>query len=182
MIKLLDLIEAKQVGTLYHFTTIEGILEILKSNKLVSSGGSISFTRNKNYLNEPGSYGKKLNLVRISINGDKLSNSYKINPFHNSNKFEKDADEFEERIFTKGLKRKSIENIKDYITEITIDRENIKKFTMFNYAVELLQGGSEGEDVKKEAEKMAESELKNFYSSLQKFKVPVRDEKLNNKL
>jgi hypothetical protein len=104
MIKLIDILkEAKQVGTLYHFTNTSNLLNILKSNKLnatitdnykdIDFRGKtknnfnikphVSFTRgniakNRNIIN----YSKISNSpVGLEINGDKLSNKYAIVPY-----------------------------------------------------------------------------------------------------
>lgn len=44
--------EAKQVGTLYHATTLKGLINILQTDTIKSSlETGISFTRNKNFIN-----------------------------------------------------------------------------------------------------------------------------------
>ena len=44
------LLEAKQVGILYHTTTSSGLANILKSNKIWTNWiQGVSFTRDKNY-------------------------------------------------------------------------------------------------------------------------------------
>ena len=117
MIKLLDILnEAKQVGTLYHFTRTGELINILESNILKASDmwstnddprPFNAFTKNKNGW-DVGGFPTD---VRIAIDGDKLSNKYKIQPF--DMKF--GVDEMEERIY------KDIPNIKNYITSITIN-------------------------------------------------------------
>jgi hypothetical protein len=180
MIKLLDLIEAKQVGTIYHFTTPKNVLDILSSNKLTAPDKpDISFTRNKNYLNDPGSYGKGFSLVRLSIDGDKLSQNYKISPFHNYEKFDKTSDEYEERIFRKDLKEekikkernyeKKIDNIRKYITEITIDKNGIIKSMAYDYLIELLQDGYDKSKIHEKAEQLASLEFEKFYEEVKKY-------------
>ena len=97
MIKLTDILkEAKQVGIIYHYTTFEAGLKILQSNQLKSSDAddstnakpvfAISFTRDKQFHNnhnvgfDVGSFGQKPQ-VRFTVEGDKLSNQYKIGPY-----------------------------------------------------------------------------------------------------
>lgn len=72
--------ERKQVGNLYHFTDPVSIFLILDSGKLVSDNrGYISFTRNKNFYK---SSQLALNpVVALIIDGDKLSDKYKITPY-----------------------------------------------------------------------------------------------------
>ena len=66
--------EAKQVGILYHFTSVKGLSSILTMGGLRAFRQPyISFTRNYSLKGFGG--------VRIVINGDKLSNKYKITPY-----------------------------------------------------------------------------------------------------
>ena len=86
--KLIDILqevlaEAKQVGILYHFTDYGSALDIIKNGFVLkktgeknSSGDFISLTRNKN-LYSPTVSGE----VRFTIDGDGLSDRYKIQPF-----------------------------------------------------------------------------------------------------
>lgn len=88
MIKLADLLqEAKQVGTIYHHTIYYNASNIVGTNKLCSSNApfkdgtyGISFTRDRAFhskftSNEGGSQ------CRFVIDGDKLSQNYKIRPY-----------------------------------------------------------------------------------------------------
>jgi hypothetical protein len=131
MIKLLDLIEAKQVGILYHFTLLKNLSFIIKNNTLIASNttGSInkklkiqcvSLTRtlNKNQFN----IANKSECVLI-LDGNKLSNNYKINPFHDSNQYyfsDEEYDEMEERIC------KDITNLNKYIIKIILYKTNLE--------------------------------------------------------
>lgn len=101
--------EAKQVGTLYHCTDVRGLYGIIKNNVLnPSSNGSISFARSRD---------SKINfIVRICIDGDKLSNKKKIYPYQDPDWYE---DEMEERVDG------SISNIKNYILMIDINSDSI---------------------------------------------------------
>ena len=110
-----NLKEGKQVGLLYHFTRTGNLITILKDNILKASDTWAtnddprpfnSFTRNKNGW-DVGGFPTD---VRITIDGDKLSNKYKIQPFN----MDFGVDEMEERIY------KDIPNIKDYILDITV--------------------------------------------------------------
>jgi hypothetical protein len=88
------LTEAKQVGVLYHFTIIDSNFILNKS-----ATGYISFTRNK--MMSSDSISKD---VRIKIDGDKLSNNNRIEPFadtdagYGRNAYTTNWDESEERI------------------------------------------------------------------------------------
>jgi hypothetical protein len=129
MIKLEDILkeitEAKQVGILYHFTRTRELIDILEDNMLKASDMWAtnddprpfnSFTRNKNGW-DVGGFPTD---VRIAIDGNKLSNKYKIQPFNMG--FE--VDEMEERVY------KDIPNIKDYILDITIDTKSDMNYEM----------------------------------------------------
>lgn len=71
---------AKQVGTLYHLTNIDGMEFILRDNKLRSGTHvGISFTRNK-MLNHYEGHPSRL-YFKLIIDGDKLSNNFKVEPF-----------------------------------------------------------------------------------------------------
>jgi hypothetical protein len=125
MIKLIDILnEAKQVGTLYHFTTFSSLLNILKTNTLKASNKfekdkppTVSLTRDK--LGDIGGVGGSgTKTVRISIDGDKLSNKYKITPYNyysNYPDYKESEDEMEEII------QGDIKNIIDYIIEVRIN-------------------------------------------------------------
>lgn len=89
MIKLKDILkEAKQVGLLYHYTSKSGLESILDIDELYASSERylghelhfISFTRNKNFHKKGANFNVKID-YRITIDGDKLSNKYKIQPF-----------------------------------------------------------------------------------------------------
>lgn len=88
MIKLLNILEGKQVGLLYHFTSKDGIKGILKDNKLITTEefymGNVlhfvSFTRNKNFHNKKNKFNVKTD-YRITIDGNKLSEKYRVQPF-----------------------------------------------------------------------------------------------------
>ncbi len=150
MIKLIDLIaEAKQVGTLYHYTSEPGAAAILKSNRINASveeyrGNElyyVSFTRNKDFHKRSERFGVKT-AVRIAIDGDRLSDRYKVKPFayipgwdyENTWEYDwlndvpesearhfldgtGDYDEAEERIYF-PTESSYIGNIKDYILSV----------------------------------------------------------------
>src|SRR3954470_25002891 len=102
--------EAKQVGLLYHYTSFYGLIGIVKDNVLKTPyvHQEISLTRNKDFH-------KHTNIIncncRITIDGDKLSNHYKIVPFQYTgiNGKMKYEDQFEEQVL------KPIVNIKKYV-------------------------------------------------------------------
>ena len=86
MIKLIDLLnEGKQVGILYHWTKLKNLENIIKINKLNTSHAGhgtfdyISTTRSKNKLQSGISEHSDVALV---LDGDKISNKYKVIPYH----------------------------------------------------------------------------------------------------
>jgi hypothetical protein len=144
-----DLNEGKQVGTLYHYTSAAGLKSILRSNRINASEESynyedqyfVSFTRNKNFHKRGMMSGVKTE-YRITLDGNKLSNKYKIQPFayepgHNYEESWQydwlkdepesvrrdffnatgDYDEQEERISFKD-ENGGIDNIKNYILAV----------------------------------------------------------------
>jgi len=139
MIKLRDILfEAKQVGVIYHYTTIDNLFSIMKRNYL-SSGkfeddNSISFTRDKLFANTP-----RTNIgtdVRLVIDGNKLSSKYKIEPYQFTGSVKTNidfgefdfpsmtwvGDEQEERLYLP--KNKSVlDNVKDSIIKIEFPKK-----------------------------------------------------------
>ena len=130
--------EGKQVGKLYHFTKKSLLEKILSSNEMKGSfmyedeNGKdlygVSTTRNKNLF-----YDK--NPIRITLDGDKLSNTYKIMPRDYWNRQynipgePQTIDEDEEVILTpKGY----VDNIKNYILSIDgdVNEENNNNFKL----------------------------------------------------
>jgi len=72
------IIESKQVGIIYHYTTINSAMKILKDMKLKDftfNRGYVSFSRNGSGISGRGS-----NFLRFTIDGNKLSNKYSITP------------------------------------------------------------------------------------------------------
>jgi len=84
---LLLYLEEKQVGILYHFTTLNNLINIANENFMLKASTRnnypenfkkfVSFTRDKNLFTP----GENETLVRIVIDGSKLSNNYKIVPY-----------------------------------------------------------------------------------------------------
>jgi len=103
MITDFQIFEGKQVGVIYHFTTIDVLFDLLHkarystrdANKIYLKFGyrtNISFTRDYN-MKSP-ELKKEKRCVRISIDGDKLSYNNKIEPFsdpiYNKNRVERE--------------------------------------------------------------------------------------------
>ena len=135
--------ESKQVGTLYHSTTIRKLFEIINENKLKTISKNfnnltdyrtqdddiiflaflgpvlkdpkkyppyVSFTRNKKYQRRPDD-------VTIVIDGNKLSERYKIRPYSHFGGRE-EFDEMEERVYN------DVNNLDRYIINIILPFEN----------------------------------------------------------
>ena len=102
--------ESKQVGTIYHYTTFENGLKILQSNELKSGEAAdstktnpvfaISFTRDKRFHDnhvvgfDESSFGNTPQL-RFTIDGNKLSNRFSVQPYSQGGAFSKDRKGFE---------------------------------------------------------------------------------------
>ena len=119
------LTEGKQVGILYHYTSFDKIFNILQQNRLgMQKGGYVSFTRNKYFEKHPR-YEVSVE-CRFVIDGDKLSNRYKIEPhnYYNSTKYSNYGswDEQEERIIG------SVENFRNYIIKIQLYKEDVYEY------------------------------------------------------
>jgi len=75
-------IEGKQVGILYHYTTLRYLLQIIDMDRLGSTAGTrhVSFTRDKNFHHHRrvGIYPE----VRFVIDGDRLAHNYQIHPYN----------------------------------------------------------------------------------------------------
>jgi hypothetical protein len=102
--------ESKQVGVIYHYTTFENGLKILQSNQLKADHAadstnakpvySISFTRDKRFHDNhrigftDSSFGQTPQ-VRFTVDGNKLSNKYKVQPYSQGGVFSKGRKGFE---------------------------------------------------------------------------------------
>ena len=106
-------LEAKQVGTLYHFTKLKAIEKIIKSGFVLKSSDLkyISFTRDFKLPYSASEFYD--HIIRIAINGNNLSNKYKIEPFQYRSSRTKDT-EAEERVMKERV------NILPYIIQIDI--------------------------------------------------------------
>ena len=146
MIRLVDLLkEAKQVGTVYHYTTILSLLKILDDDvlgdKSLGKYSRVSLTRDKNFQ-------KRTKIIpaecRITINGDKLSNRYKIQPY------QWNAAHFSGKAATKGgeIEDQMEEEVQGYITGIS---DYIQKIELFGLDLDPLPFD---EDFTKEASKI----------------------------
>lgn len=124
--KYLKLFERKQLGTLYHKTSdLNNLESILETNILFSLGYNyVSFTRNFN-LKVYSCW------VQLVINGDSLSDKYRVEPFQFMPDDPDYGDECEERIVfpTTYFKDNNccVKTIKKYIRQIHILQSGFDK-------------------------------------------------------
>lgn len=91
--------EAKQVGNLYHYTPIENIKDIVTSQYLKPNDeNQISTSVRANMNTSEFSGMEDESVARIMLDGDKISNKYKIQPFS----YENEENLGEEVILTNG--------------------------------------------------------------------------------
>ena len=115
--------EGKQAGVLYHFTTYDGLRKILLSNGILTSTSIpyVSFTRNKSMKSDTVA-----REVRITVDGNGLSNKYKLTPYADvaAGYSRMTSDESEERVslkqYPKGI------DISRYI--INIELKDVRGF------------------------------------------------------
>lgn len=85
--------ESKQIGTLYHICTLDALAKHIIPNDTLSGSGKytnyllnsnnvVSFTRDRNYVVNTGRNRISTFLFRFSVNGDKLSEKYKLSPYN----------------------------------------------------------------------------------------------------
>ena len=124
--------ESKQVGELYHWTTFIGVYMILEDNRIKSANRSVrddattfnyddkygvSFTRDKQFHGWKNRHYPME--VCIVVDGDKLSNNYKLFPYNDffdgkDKPNKKEADEMETRT------NKDVNNVIKYIKRIEL--------------------------------------------------------------
>jgi hypothetical protein len=79
---MIEIVEAKEVGILYHFTSLLNIVSIVEMNELKAKvEGYVSFTRDKNFYKTKREIGSSVE-ASIIIDGNKLSETYKITPYN----------------------------------------------------------------------------------------------------
>lgn len=96
--------EGKQVGTIYHICTLDDFLKYVVPKDQLSASGEfqnylyggnnyISFTRDKNYV-VGHLYDKPHAFIRLVVDGDKLSNNYKIGPYNDAHWYRTEEDPY----------------------------------------------------------------------------------------
>ena len=144
------ILESKQVGIIYHFTGILNLKNMLNKNdfKLKSENNYISFTRNSNMFSSELAPSKLQ--TRIMIDGDKLSNKYKISPYRDFRGVKREHGEAEERFIKIDdifmINPKTFVDIKDCIIEIDILDEpffRYKEDEYFNHSAKFFNYGTD---------------------------------------
>ena len=124
--------EAKQIGTLYHVCTLDAYLnyilptDTLKAsgnykNHLYNSNNYISFTRDKRFVVTTYKTTSADILIQLVIDGDKLSENYKITPYndfaYSYDYMNKDNPKNREK---EEVVKGPIKNISKYIKQVNI--------------------------------------------------------------
>lgn len=136
------ILEGKQVGDVYHFTTLEGLEGILTDNRI---GGSttnrldlygVSTTRDKKFFKERIRRGNnKLpfggNSIMITLDGDLLSDTYRTKPHADAKskvEIEEWGDEREQLWYGPKISKDSgIKNIRRYIKNISMTKFGLER-------------------------------------------------------
>lgn len=138
MIKLVDLLkeinESKQVGLLYHFTPLSNLISILTTYNLIPNDeGQISTSRRPNMSTRDFQDMVRASIARLTLDGDKISNKYKVHPFAFGGDEGSPEDLGEEQIVVNGKKFPFIPYLK------RIDIFLNKKEKVNNKIIELLE-------------------------------------------
>ena len=149
---LKEIIEAKQVGDIYHFTSLQGLYGVLKDGFIKpNSEGQISTTRNKNVdMSSFFEYSGGQVTVMLTLDGNKISNQYKVKPFRydpTSLPVYQDKFEFEEQIITNGKNFPIFPYLKN--VSITIDNEHNLNKKMLTQAEIILKEKNIPYEIKK---------------------------------
>lgn len=138
--------EGKQVGEIYHVCTIDSYLKWIKPNDTLGASGKyknwlhnaetdwVSFTRNQRFTVETDDVEAENVLLQIVVDGDALSNNYRIGPYNDfawDVEGEKDDtwDNPEERESEEAVKG-PIKNVSRYIKEIRFDVRSLDAETI----------------------------------------------------
>ena len=141
-----DILERKQRGILYHFTTVSNMVDILEGNFIRPtryaggniSNGYVSLTRNKNF-DSPALDTD----VALALDGDSLSDSYKIEPFNYFHHAKIPG-----KLFNKPSSREQEERVEGEITPVdkyirgivintnNISSSEIEKIKSYGYPIE----------------------------------------------
>lgn len=138
--EFINIAEGKNVGIIYHFTRVSSIERMVETNfELASYHDYISFTRNYDMVNK-NKHTNDLNKflgdqrgARIVIDGTKLSNKYRIEPFLDiTNGVQRDSGEAEERVKLESVKIDCCIKQIDYIEDSWSEAEKKKEIEMIH--------------------------------------------------
>lgn len=135
--------EAKQVGILYHVCTLDDYLKYTLPNDTLSASGNyknflyggndyVSFTRDRHFVVSTNKVDTANILVRLVVDGDKLSERYRIGPYNDfaydvaSGELDPSNDEAEFREKEEVVKG-PIKSISKYIIKIDFDLNKINE-------------------------------------------------------
>jgi len=151
--------EEKQVGILYHVCTLNDYLKYIFPNDILSASGKydnylygsndyVSFTRDKRFVVSTEKVDTANILVRLVVDGDKLSERYRIGPYndfaYNISSGELDPSNDEARLREKEeVVKGPIKNISKYIIEIEFDLNKINKDVVIALKDAMKNSGSE---------------------------------------
>ena len=132
--------EAKSVGALYHVCTPEAYLKYIKpkdqlkasgnyDNHLYGGNNYVSFTRNRNYILNTSLNLDSPILLRLVIDGDKLSENYSIKPY-NDLAFDDESSDNPENREQEEVVKGPIKNISKYIKEIQFDFPYLDEYSL----------------------------------------------------
>lgn len=121
--------EAKSVGTLYHVCTLDAYLEYIKpkdqlksscnyTNWLYGGDDYVSFTRDKNFIVNTREVNRTPILIQLVIDGNKLSENYKVRPYNDFAFGSYDEPKYREK---EECVRGPIKSISKYIKHVYLD-------------------------------------------------------------
>lgn len=139
----LKVLEAKQVGIIYHVCTLDSYLKFIEPNDQLTASGKytnqiygdsnfVSFTRDKYFVVGTKSVQQSKVLIQLVIDGDKLSEHYKVAPY---NDFAFDANGHSISDIPKYREKEEgvkgpIKNLSKYIKEIRVDSFDMDSSTL----------------------------------------------------
>ena len=137
--------EAKQVGTLYHVCTLDAYLKWILPNDTLQASGKyynwvyggdnyVSFTRDKYFVVGTKSVQASKVLIQLVIDGDKLSENYKIGPY-NDFAFDPDGKHVDDGDAAKYREKEEackgpIKNLSKYVKEVRLDTYDMDSSTI----------------------------------------------------
>ena len=171
--KLIDILkeilnESKQVGNLYHFTLLNYCIDILKSQYITPNDeNQISTSRYANSETGFIPHGDTTIVCRIMLDGDKISNKYKISPFVHSDDVDTSYEDDEELDYQERsgfLKRKGV---KGKYAEEAIETKG-EKFYLLPYVkrIDIF--------VEKEPNKKHQVKIETLIKLLNKMNIPYK--------